>query len=976
MNQAKKDIKSLLKERILVLDGAMGTMIQQYDLEEADFRCKKISHIQKQQKGNNDVLSLTRPDLIAAIHRQYLEAGADIIETNTFSANSISMEDYDLENLVFEMNYQSAQIARKLADEYTLKNPDKPRFVAGSIGPTNKTASISPDVVNPAHRDKTYDDFYRAYYEQVDALIQGGVDLLLIETVFDTLNAKAALHAANDVMKKYQQKIPVMVSGTITDKSGRTLSGQTTEAFMTSLSHLELLSIGLNCSMGAKDLQPYIKELAEKSALNISVHPNAGMPNELGEYDETPEIMTRHLDHMIQNHGVNIIGGCCGTTPAHIEKFAKLAEKNRARKIPVLPVKTKLSGLEVLYVDHEQNFIPIGERTNVAGSRKFARLIREKKYEEALQVARQQIENGARIIDVNLDDGLLEVEKEMVHFLNLLASEPDIAKVPVMIDSSDFKVIEAGLKCLQGKSIVNSISLKEGEEVFLEQARKIKNYGAAVVVMAFDEQGQAVTYEDKIRIAQRAYDLLTRKINFPPQDIIFDLNILSIATGIPEHNDYAVAFIKAVEWVKKNLPHVKTSGGISNLSFAFRGNNKVREAMHSVFLYHAIKAGLDMGIVNAGMLQIYDEIEPRLRNLCEKVILNQSPEAVEQLIEYAQNVKSFDKKIKQVSAWREQNVSDRLKYSLKKGITDYLKSDLEEARKQYDYALDIIEGPLMEAMNEVGVLFGDGKMFLPQVVKSARVMQKAVQILTPYIEQEKNTGSVQQPAKVILATVKGDVHDIGKNITSVVLSCNGYEIIDLGVMVDAKTIVEKAIEENVDYVGISGLITPSLKEMENVAEQMQQEGLSIPLLIGGATTSKMHTAVKLAPKYQQPVVHLNDASDSVKILNELQGNYDYFVDKLQKEQDNLRQKFENKNTRLVPFVRAQQANFKWKKEEANIVKPNSLGLTPFIDFPVEDLIPYIDWTYFFVNWGLKGKYPEILSHPSSCKRKRSPESMA
>jgi len=959
----KKNIAALLKERILVLDGAMGTMIQQYNLQESDFRNNRIAHIQQEQKGNNDVLSLTRPDIIADIHRQYLEAGADIIETNTFSANAISMQDYDLVDFVFEMNYQSAQIARKLADEYSLKNPDKPRFVAGSIGPTNRTASISPDVNNPAYREKTYDDFYNAYFEQIEALIQGGVDILLVETIFDTLNAKAALHAANEVMKKFKRKIPVMVSGTITDKSGRTLSGQTTEAFLTSLSHLELLSIGLNCSMGAKDLQPYIKELSEKTSLNISVHPNAGMPNEFGEYDEKPEIMTRHLNHMIQNNNVNIIGGCCGTTPEHIKEFVKLAKNHKGRKKPQIPVVTKLSGLEVLYIEKEKNFIPIGERTNMSGSKKFARLIREKKYEEALQVARQQVENGAQIIDVNLDDGLLDSKQEMINFLNLLASEPDISKVPIMIDSSDFDVIEAGLKCLQGKSIVNSISLKEGEDNFLTQARKIKNYGAAVVVMAFDEQGQAVTFEDKIRIAQRAYNLLTKKVNFRPEDIIFDVNLLTIATGMPEHNNYALDFIKAVKWIKQNLPYAKTSGGISNLSFAFRGNNTVREAMHSVFLYHAVKAGLDMGIVNAGLLQIYDEIEPKLRNLCEKVILNTDPKAADQLIHYAQNHKKNSTQTIKTSAWRSFEVSERLKYSLKKGISDYLETDLAEARKHYPFALDIIEQPLMQGMNEVGDLFGAGKMFLPQVVKSARVMKKAVQILTPQIEKEKSKNGSQTQGKIVFATVKGDVHDIGKNITSVVLSCNSYQIVDLGVMVDANKIIETAKEEKADFIGISGLITPSLKEMENIAELMHREGLNIPLLIGGATTSKMHTAVKIAPKYKQPVVHINDASESVKIVNELKTNYTSFVTKLQNEQKKLQEKFKNKNTELIPFVEAQQKKLRLDWSKQKIIKPGQLGITPFIDFPITEIIPYIDWTYFFLNWGLKGKYPKILSHP-------------
>ncbi len=958
------NIKEILKNRILVLDGAMGTMIQDYNLTEVDFRGERFKNIDTDQKGNNDILSITQPQIISEIHRKYLEAGADIIETNTFSANRISMEDYHLEDAVYDLNYQSAQIARKIADEFTAKNPDKPRFVAGSIGPTNRSASMSPDVNNPGYRAKSYDDFYNAYYEQIVALIEGGVDVLLIETVFDTLNAKAALLAANDAMINLNKKVPVMVSGTITDNSGRTLSGQTTEAFLTSLSHVDLLSIGFNCALGAEQMRPYLKELSEKTNFNVSAYPNAGLPNEFGEYDETPLVMAKHMEDIVADNSVNIIGGCCGTSPEHIKKFVKIAEAHNARVAPPKKIETKLSGLEVLNVNAGNNFINIGERTNVAGSRKFARLIREKKYDEALSVARQQVENGAQIIDVNLDDAMLDAEKEMVIFLNLLASEPDIAKVPIMIDSSDFRVIEAGLKCIQGKAIVNSISLKEGEEIFIKHATKIKNYGAAVVVMAFDEKGQAVNYEDKIRIVERAYRILIDKVKFNPADIIFDVNILTIATGMPEHNNYAVDFINAVKWIKNNLPYAKTSGGISNLSFSFRGNNIVREAMHSVFLYHAINAGLDMGIVNAGMLQVYDDIEPKLKDLCERVILNKDDNAADELITYAENVQ-VDGQMQEtkIQEWRNDDLEIRLIYSLKKGITDFLQEDLDEARTKYSFALDIIEGPLMKGMNIVGDLFGDGKMFLPQVVKTARVMKKAVAILMPYIEAEKQTGTSSSNGKIVMATVKGDVHDIGKNIASVVLSCNNYEIIDLGVMVETDKIIAKAKEVNADFIGLSGLITPSLKEMVNIAEQMQKEGFTIPLLISGATTSKIHTAVKIAPKYNYPVVYIKDASESVKIVNELKQNYDTFFENLKAEQESLRKQHYEKNIAYISLEKARANKFPidWDKEQ--IVKPKFLGVKEFIDYPISEIANYLDWTFFFLNWGLKGRFPAILSHP-------------
>ena len=769
------NIKEILKTRVLVLDGAMGTMIQEYNLQESDFRTDRFAKITANQQGNNDLLSVTQSAVIQAIHEKYLDVGSDIIETNTFNANRISMADYEMEELVYEMNYESAKIARRAADKYSAKTPNKPRFVAGSIGPTNKAASMSSDVNNPSYRAASYDDFFEAYQEQIEGLIAGGVDLLLIETVFDTLNAKAALFAANEAMKKLGKKVPVMVSGTITDQSGRTLSGQTPEAFLSSLSHVDLLSIGFNCALGAEQMKPYIQELSEKSRFNVSAYPNAGLPNEFGEYDESPHEMGLQIKQILDDQTVNIIGGCCGTTPAHIEHFVGLAEKANARKIPSLATETVLSGLEALRINAENNFINIGERTNVAGSRKFARLIREKKYDEALSVARQQVENGAQVIDINLDDAMLDAKSEMQTFLNLLVSEPDIARVPIMIDSSDFEVIETGLKCLQGKAIVNSISLKEGEEAFRQHAEKVKNYGAAVVVMAFEEQGQAVTFEDKIRISERAYRILVDEIKFNPADIIFDVNILTIATGMSEHDNYAVDFIRAVKWIKENLPYVKTSGGISNLSFAFRGNNTVREAMHSVFLFHAITAGLDMGIVNAVMLQVYDDIEPNLRELATNVILNKEKDAADKLIDYAQQVKNEDASdVQKIAEWRNDSLEERLVYALRKGISDYLEDDLTEARGKYTQSLDIIEQPLMKGMNVVGKLFGEGKMFLPQVVKTARVMKKAVSILLPFIEIEKK-GDFAASANIVFATVKGDVHDIGKNITSVVLSCNNYK---------------------------------------------------------------------------------------------------------------------------------------------------------------------------------------------------------
>ncbi|MBN2667928.1 MAG: methionine synthase [Bacteroidales bacterium] len=960
----KTDIKSLLKERILVLDGAMGTMIQQYQLNDKDFTNQRFSDIKQPQNGNNDILSITRPDVIEAIHKAYLEVGADIIETNTFSANRISMEDYGLENYIQELNLASAEIARKIANEFTQLTPNKPRFVAGSIGPTNRSASMSPDVNNPGLRIKSFDDFYQAYFEQIDALIEADVDLLLIETIFDTLNAKAALMAANDVMQKYNRVIPVMISGTITDNSGRTLSGQTTEAFLTSLSHLNLLSIGFNCALGAEQMRPYLKELSEKTSFNVSAYPNAGLPNEFGLYDETPQVMAKQMNAIVEDHSVNIIGGCCGTTPEHIKAMVDIANQHKVRPIPNVTPETKLSGLEVLTINQTQNFINIGERTNVAGSKKFARLIRDKQYEEALSVARQQVENGAQVIDINLDDAMLDAVKEMEIFLNLLAAEPDIAKVPIMIDSSDFQVLESGLKCIQGKAIVNSISLKEGEENFLKQASIIKKYGAAVVVMAFDEQGQAVDFQDKIKIVQRAFRLLTESVHFPAQDIIFDVNILTIATGMPEHNTYAIDFIEAVRWIKNNIPLVKTSGGISNLSFSFRGNDTVREAMHSVFLYHAIKAGLDMGIVNAGMLQPYDDIDSELKQLCEAVILNHSESASDDLIAYAEQLKTSTKNVVNIEAWRSKDYKERLIHGLTKGISDFLEEDLEEARKHFPFALDIIEGPLMDGMNLVGDWFGEGKMFLPQVVKSARVMKKAVSILMPYIETEKQSMQSTSNGTIVVATVKGDVHDIGKNIASVVLACNNYNIIDLGVMVETEKIIEAAKSHKADFIGLSGLITPSLKEMVKVAEAMQNNQFEIPLLISGATTSAIHTAVKIAPNYDAPVVYIKDASESVKLINALKNNRKDFVNALFEKQNKLRLSHEEKHTEYISLEKARQNAFKTDWTISIIAKPQKLGVQVIDDYSIAEIRPFIDWTFFFHNWGLKGRYPDILSHPT------------
>jgi 5-methyltetrahydrofolate--homocysteine methyltransferase len=962
MTNIKKDIKKELANRVLVMDGAMGTLIQEYKLTEEDYRGEKLKNAEHDQQGNNDILSLTYPEIISAIHEKYLDAGADIILTNTFNANRISQADYNTQDLVYEMNKTSAKIAREAADKFTKNNPEKPRFAAGTLGPTNKTLSLSPDVNDPGYRAVTFDDIKTAYREQVEGLIDGGVDLILIETIFDTLNAKAAIFAVEEALEERGTRLPLMISGTITDASGRTLSGQTLGAFLNSLSHIDLLSIGLNCSLGASELEPYVKELSQKAPFNISAHPNAGLPNQFGEYDETPEIMSAHIKDYLDNSYVNIIGGCCGTTPDHIREFAKMAAKAKPHHLADKNSNTKLSGLEPVELTSETNFVNIGERCNVAGSRKFARLIREQKYEEALAIARDQVENGAQVIDVNMDDAMLDAEKEMVTFLNLMMAEPDIAKLPIMVDSSKWNVIEAGLKCLQGKAIVNSISLKEGEENFIEQAKKIKRYGAAVVVMAFDEKGQADSYERRIEICQRAYKILTEKVNLPPQDIIFDPNVLTIGTGIEEHNNYAIDFIETVKWIKKNLPHAKTSGGISNVSFSFRGNNVVREAMHSVFLFHAIKAGLDMGIVNPGMLQIYDEIPKELLEKTEDLVLNRRPDATERLLEFAEDYKSEGKKEEKKDVWREKPLEERISHSLVKGIPDFVDEDMAEAIKIYQPALNVIEGPLMDGMNIVGDLFGSGKMFLPQVIKSARVMKKAVAYLLPYIEADKaRMKDTSKQKKVLLATVKGDVHDIGKNIVGVVLGCNNYEIIDLGVMVPTEKILDTAQKEEVDIVGLSGLITPSLEIMVDIAKEMERRKMDLPLLIGGATTSKIHTAVKIAPEYSHPVVYVKDASLAVNVVSNLISKNENYIQKIKDDYSQIREfQGQRKPKEYLTLEQARENKLKIDWDTTPLYKPNFTGVKHLIDYPLEELREYIDWTFFFLTWGMKGIYPQIL----------------
>ncbi len=966
--QILESLESLANERILVLDGAMGTMIQQYKLTEQDFRAERFKDHPKDLKGNNDLLVITKPDIILKIHLDYLEAGADIIETNTFNANKFSQADYGLDHLGYELNFEAARIAREAVDGFKLRNPESQRFVAGALGPTSRTASLSPDVNRPGYRATYFEDLRIAYYEQAKGLIDGGADILLVETIFDTLNAKAALYAISELFEEYGAKWPLMVSGTITDASGRTLSGQTVEAFYISMSHMDMFSIGLNCALGAKEMKPHLDALSKISNNRISAYPNAGLPNELGDYDQSPEEMKAYIQGFAKENLVNIVGGCCGTTPDHIRLMAEAVRTIPPRKIQENKAHyTMLSGLEPLIFRPELNFVNIGERTNVTGSKAFAKLILSGKYDDALAVARQQVEAGAQIIDVNMDEGLLDGAQAMKEFLNLISSEPDIVKVPIMIDSSKWQVIEAGLQCLQGKSIVNSISLKEGEELFLNHAKKVKRYGAAVVVMAFDEKGQADTLDRKVEICSRAYHLLLEKADFKAEDIIFDPNIFAIATGIEEHNEYAIQYIEATRLIKKLCPGVKISGGVSNLSFSFRGNETVRQAMHSAFLYHAIQAGLDMGIVNAGMIDIYDDIPKDLLELVEDALFNRRPDSTERLTQFADSVKGQTaKEKKSEEVWRSLEVEGRLKYALVKGINEFIVADTTEALEKLGLPLKIIEGPLMDGMNEVGDLFGSGKMFLPQVVKSARVMKQAVAYLTPFMISENQVEN--KKGKILLATVKGDVHDIGKNIVGVVLACNSYDIHDMGVMVSADRILEMAIEINADVIGLSGLITPSLDEMVYVAEEMTKRNYKVPLLIGGATTSKLHTALRIEPKYEHPVVHVLDASRAVgvvsNLLNQDANIRDNYFSQIKTEYEQIRIQREKRNAtkemHTLETARANALKFDWNNY--SIPVPKKLGIHVH-DLDLEVLKNFIDWTPFFLSWELAGRYPAILSDP-------------
>lgn len=971
MKLTVESLKKILEEKILVLDGAMGTMIQNHNLTEKDFRGERFKDYQHDLKGNNDLLSITQPDIIKGIHRAYFEAGADIIETNTFNANSISQADYQMQDLAYELNYESAKIAKEVAEEFNSKDKSKQRFVAGALGPTNKTLSLSPNVNDPGYRAVTFDEIASAYYNAAEGLIDGGADIILIETIFDTLNAKAAIFAVEKLLNEKSLNVPVMISGTIVDNSGRTLSGQTVEAFFISVSHSKhLVSVGLNCALGAKQMRPFVEDLSNVSDKFLSVYPNAGLPNEMGGYDETPQIMAEVLEDFLKSRFVNIVGGCCGTTPDHIRKISEIVKNYKPRIIKPQEPYLKLSGLESVVLRPDSNFMNIGERTNITGSKKFERLIKENKFDEALSVARSQVEGGAQVLDINMDEGMLDSEQAMTKYLNLIGSEPDIAKLPIMIDSSKWSVIEAGLKCLQGKGIVNSISLKEGQDIFKEQAIKVLNYGAAVIVMAFDEKGQADTFERRIEVCKRAYDILTKEIGFPPQDIIFDPNILAIATGIEEHNNYAVDFIEAARWIKQNLPHAKVSGGVSNLSFSFRGNDAVREAMHSSFLFHAIKAGMDMGIVNAGQLEVYEEIQKDLLEKVEDVIFNRRQDATERLVEFAETIKKKDKTEEKKDEWRSLDVDERLKYALVKGIVEFIDLDVEEARLKYSQPLEVIEGPLMAGMNVVGDLFGAGKMFLPQVVKSARVMKKAVSILEPYMTEALPeilpAGVDSGGASILLATVKGDVHDIGKNIVGVVLSCNNYNIIDLGVMVHSEKIIQTALDKKVDIIGLSGLITPSLDEMIHVAKEMERRGLKIPLLIGGATSSRIHTAVKIDPNYSGPVVHVLDASRSVPVvsglLNENIDERRKFVQDIKTEYLNLREDYIKRKSgkNLISLDKARENKLKINWENSAVKKPAKTGITVLNNFDLNVLRKYIDWTPFFMVWELKGKYPSIF----------------
>ncbi len=962
-------LRMLLEERILVLDGAMGTMIQQYDLREDDFRGEQYADHTTPLKGNNDLLSLTKPDVIEAIHRAYVAAGADIIETNTFNANGVSQADYGMESVIREMNVAAARLARRVVDDSTVTDGQGAVFVAGSIGPTNRTASISPDVNNPASRNITFDQLADAYYEQAHALVEGGVDILLVETIFDTLNAKAAIYAIRNVLRDRAVDIPIVISGTITDASGRTLSGQTTEAFWYSICHTEPLAVGLNCALGAAELRPHIEELAALADAYVSCHPNAGLPNEFGEYEQSPDEMAEILGEFARSGFLNLVGGCCGTTPDHTMAVAAAVAGVSPRVVPAIEPRLRLSGLEPLVIRPDTLFVNIGERTNVTGSRRFAELIQREDYEAGLEVARQQVMNGAQMIDVNMDEGLLDSTAAMVRFLNLVATEPDISRVPIVIDSSVWEVIEAGLKCIQGKGVVNSISLKEGEAAFIEKARQVRQYGAAVIVMAFDEEGQADTVERKVEICSRAYRILTDQLGFPPQDIILDPNIFAVATGIEEHNQYAMAYLDAVRTIKETLPYAHVSGGLSNLSFAFRGNSIVREAMHSAFLYHAVNAGMDMGIVNAGQLTVYDDIPQDLLVAVEDVLFDRRPDATEHLTHLATTVSGTVTKQQPELQWRAESVEKRLVHALVDGIVDFIEQDIEEARKQCERPIQVIEGPLMDGMNAVGDLFGSGKMFLPQVVKSARVMKKAVAYLIPFIEQgQSNAGLQDAPAgRLILATVKGDVHDIGKNIVSVVLGCNGYEIIDLGVMVPASRILDAAKREQADAIGLSGLITPSLDEMVHVAKELERQELEIPLLIGGATTSRLHTAVKIAPHYSAPTIHVSDASRSVGVVSKLLRSVerDRYVDEIRNQYTALRESHRDRASerRLITLEEARRRKFDFDWDHYDPPRPRQLGLQVFSDVPIDSFERYIDWSPFFRAWELKGHHPEILDDP-------------
>jgi 5-methyltetrahydrofolate--homocysteine methyltransferase len=963
-DQSKK-LESLMAERILILDGAMGTMIQRHSLDEAGYRGARFKDWPRDLKGNNDLLTLTQPDIIRGIHKAYFEAGADIVETNTFNSTTISQADYGMEALTFELNLAGARLAREVCDEVTAQNPDKPRFVAGILGPTNRTASLSPDVNDPGFRNISFDELVEAYREATLGLMEGGADIIMIETVFDTLNAKAAIYAVLEVFEEQGNALPIMISGTITDQSGRTLSGQTAEAFWNSVAHARPLSIGFNCALGAKDLRQHVQAVSKVANTYVSTHPNAGLPNEFGGYDESPDYMAGLIREFATSGFINIVGGCCGTTPDHIRAIAEAVADVAPRRVPDIEPVCRLAGLEPMAIDKVTGFVNIGERTNVAGSAKFAKLVREGDYAAALAIARDQVLSGAQVIDVNMDDAMLDGETAMVSFLKLVASEPDISRVPVMVDSSKWSIIRAGLKCLQGKGIVNSISLKEGEGPFVAQAREILKFGAAVVVMAFDEAGQADTRARKVEICKRSYDILTQKLGFPPEDIIFDPNIFAVATGIEEHNNYAVDFIEATREIKQTLPHAMVSGGVSNMSFSFRGNNPMREVMHAVFLYHATRAGMDMGIVNAGQLAVYADIPADLRELVEDVVLNRRADGTERLLEAAEQFKGEKRERVEDLSWRQGTVAERLAHALVKGITDYVVADTEEARLEAVRPLDVIEGPLMDGMNIVGDLFGSGQMFLPQVVKSARVMKQSVAHLLPYIEAEKEKNvDTRAKARILMATVKGDVHDIGKNIVGVVLQCNNFDVIDLGVMVPYEKILDTAIAEKVDIIGLSGLITPSLEEMAVVAAEMQRRGMAMPLMIGGATTSKVHTAVKIAPNYKGPTVYVLDASRAVGVASNLMSDTqkDGFLKAVAAEYQELRERHARRagsgNQPSIAEARAAAYKIDWSVHVPP--KPTFLGVKVFEDYPLEDLIERIDWTPFFRTWELAGNYPKIL----------------